>query len=114
VKTCGRAYKDNEGSEGIDVLDRELAMDGHDREAAHQLALNSSKGKGRGTHLSAMVAKGNFLAPICSQVLSFLRAVNHSSAFMPVIIFLPVDRQKRLANVRSARRVLVSFTFESV
>lgn len=64
--------------------------------------------------MRAIVVKGNFLAPICSQLLSVLSALNHSSTFIPVIIFLPVGRQNRLANVLRARRVFVSFTFESV
>lgn len=64
--------------------------------------------------MRAMVANGNFLAPISSQLLSFLRADNHSSTFIPVIIFLPVVVVKRFANVRRAKRVFVSFIFEAV
>lgn len=68
----------------------------------------------RETYLSTMVVKGNFLAPISSQLRSFLSAVNHSSTFMPVMFFRPVEVRNRLANALSAKRVFVSLILSDV
>jgi hypothetical protein len=65
------------------------------------------------THFKTMVTNGNFLAPTCSQDLSFLSAFNHSSTFIPCIFFRPADERNRFANALKARRVFVSLTLEA-